>query len=577
VDEASKSVTAGALPVGDGASVPPGSLAEKIDMLFRRTRPPGQAREYSYDQVAETIAANGGPTISANYVYMLRRGIRDNPTKRHLEALAEFFSVPPGYFFEQDADPQHDALQTLARHGERVISLVRALDTISNEGATVLRDIAAHASQLRTLAARPDPERTDPVPARPRPGSPVPSTISASLPAVPAGDELRSALDEAREAISAGSPAVAVHRLNGLLAHGRLSRSAEDQILYTLALAHERQGDLEAAIRVLCPMYRRALSGSSDFSPGSAGAALSYYYHQVGDLDAAIRTGETAMAASERLGLGTTYDHVVLAINVMWANYGLGNLAQFSAMADHFLDVSREHGLTAGEAGIYWNAALVDASTGRFGRAVDSALQALAHLSQLEADRNLPRIQVDVAWCLLRADPARAEEAAGLLERVRPYLDELGDVVDLGCWHTTRALAHLRLAEPQPAEALSRQAVVMLHGYPGQECVRAHMMLGDAVASQGRPADALEHYRQAVLAAEQVQVPRYAAELFRELADRIDRLEPTEAATLYRKALNAARVPGSAIALETALPGRSRADLTAVPAGELTAQPHEAP
>lgn len=77
-----------------------GTLAAKVDHLFRTVRP-RTGGEYSFEEVAEAIRAKGGPTISATYLWQLRKGLRDNPTKRHLEALAGFFGVPPAYFFDE--------------------------------------------------------------------------------------------------------------------------------------------------------------------------------------------------------------------------------------------------------------------------------------------------------------------------------------------------------------------------------------------------------------------------------------------------------------------------------------------
>lgn len=86
---------------GDAGSGPAGqrTLAQKIDHLFRHVHPHDRG-EYTHQEVADGIRRLGGPTISASYLWQLRRGDRDNPTMRHLEALAEFFGVPPAYFFE---------------------------------------------------------------------------------------------------------------------------------------------------------------------------------------------------------------------------------------------------------------------------------------------------------------------------------------------------------------------------------------------------------------------------------------------------------------------------------------------
>lgn len=90
------------------AETAPRTLAEKVDRLFRVVHPAGRD-EYSYQDVAAAIREGGGPTISATYVWQLRKGIRDNPTKKHLEALADFFGVSPAYFFDDEAAARIDA------------------------------------------------------------------------------------------------------------------------------------------------------------------------------------------------------------------------------------------------------------------------------------------------------------------------------------------------------------------------------------------------------------------------------------------------------------------------------------
>ena len=84
------------------------TLADKLDQLFRAVHPSGHG-EYSYEDVARTIREAGGPTISATYIWQLRKGLRDNPTKQHLEALSGFFGVAPAYFLDDDLAERVDA------------------------------------------------------------------------------------------------------------------------------------------------------------------------------------------------------------------------------------------------------------------------------------------------------------------------------------------------------------------------------------------------------------------------------------------------------------------------------------
>ena len=88
-------------------------MAQKLDRLFAAV-PPGRRREYSFEEAAAGIAGRGGPTISATYLWQLRRGLRDNPTKRHLEAMAGFFGVSPAYFFDDEGLSGFDAEPGLA-------------------------------------------------------------------------------------------------------------------------------------------------------------------------------------------------------------------------------------------------------------------------------------------------------------------------------------------------------------------------------------------------------------------------------------------------------------------------------
>jgi transcriptional regulator with XRE-family HTH domain len=99
-------------------------LADKINYLFATVRPrqpSGRAgREYSNEHVASEIGRISGVTISQSYIWQLRKGKKNNPTMRHLQALADFFGVPAAYFFDGEvADRVTAALGTLAEERTR--------------------------------------------------------------------------------------------------------------------------------------------------------------------------------------------------------------------------------------------------------------------------------------------------------------------------------------------------------------------------------------------------------------------------------------------------------------------------
>src|SRR5919197_447545 len=138
------------------------TLAEKLDRLFRAVHPPGGG-EYTYREVAAALARTGRPTISASYVWHLRTGLRDNPTKRHLEALAEFFGVPPAYFFDDEASARIGAELELAlalRDPVLRRMAVRA-SGLSHESLVALAEMVERVRQLEgvrsTAASQPQP------------------------------------------------------------------------------------------------------------------------------------------------------------------------------------------------------------------------------------------------------------------------------------------------------------------------------------------------------------------------------------------------------------------------------------
>jgi len=138
------------------------TLAEKVDHLFRTVHSANRD-EYSFEEVASAIGGRGGPTISATYLWQLRKGLRDNPTKKHLEALADFFGVSPAYFFDDEAAARIEAelnlLVSLRDTPVRQIAL-RATG-LSSES---LAKIAVMVEWIRELERLPNVEPTQELP-----------------------------------------------------------------------------------------------------------------------------------------------------------------------------------------------------------------------------------------------------------------------------------------------------------------------------------------------------------------------------------------------------------------------------
>lgn len=128
------------------------ALADRLERLFTTVHPKGRG-PYSYEEVASGIRRQGGPTISASYIWQLRTGAKDNPTKRHLEALSGFFGVKPAYFFDDEESEkiaaELDALAAMRDAGVRSVAL-RA-SGLSDKSLKIISEFIERARELEGL------------------------------------------------------------------------------------------------------------------------------------------------------------------------------------------------------------------------------------------------------------------------------------------------------------------------------------------------------------------------------------------------------------------------------------------
>ncbi|GAA4730090.1 helix-turn-helix domain-containing protein [Phytohabitans rumicis] len=103
----------------------------RLNYLFDTVRAPGRTTPYTAQEVADAIR-DAGTDISKGYISLLRNGERSNPTMTIVQAIANFFQVPPAYFFD-------DAAYEAAR---RDLAELRAMkdvrDLLDDPGAALL-------------------------------------------------------------------------------------------------------------------------------------------------------------------------------------------------------------------------------------------------------------------------------------------------------------------------------------------------------------------------------------------------------------------------------------------------------
>jgi transcriptional regulator with XRE-family HTH domain len=138
--------------VSEGSGPRRRSLAEKLEHLFKTVHPASRG-EYSFEEVAASIRERGGPTISASYIWQLRRGLRDNPTVKHLEALADFFGVSAAYFLDDEAAERIEAELTMlaALRDSSVRRVAMRSQGLSRRSLAAISEIVEQARRVEGL------------------------------------------------------------------------------------------------------------------------------------------------------------------------------------------------------------------------------------------------------------------------------------------------------------------------------------------------------------------------------------------------------------------------------------------
>jgi transcriptional regulator with XRE-family HTH domain len=130
------------------------TFAELLDYLFREVHPKGRG-PYTYAEVSQGIRDTSGVSISASAIQQLRTGTNTNPKMQTIRALAGFFGVNPGYFFdEEEAERQRAEIELIAAmrdQGVRRVALrANGLSTSS------LQMVNSVIDQARRLEGMPD-------------------------------------------------------------------------------------------------------------------------------------------------------------------------------------------------------------------------------------------------------------------------------------------------------------------------------------------------------------------------------------------------------------------------------------
>lgn len=346
----------------------------------------------------------------------------------------------------------------------------------------------------------------------------------------------------ARQLVRAGRARDAVAELETV----RLDSLDVDQtarVLLAHAEALDVAGDLEGAVRVLDDVAHRLVLGHRPRRAAYATMRLVMALIEAGDLHRAVRSGQQQLAVLAEAASGTD-ELFRLESTLVWAYVARGDLTYARVFGDDLLARALRHGSARAVWSVHWNLAFVDDALGDADDALAHLRAALALAGGEEAERDVPRLRLDLAQLLLTVTPARAKEALTELDAAATALEVGESQVELARAATIRSRALLLLGQNRAALVHAARATELLSAGQRRDAADAHEALGDALLASGERAAALKAYRQGAEQLAALSAGRPAAVAWRRLGDRLraagaDRAQVADA---YRRALDAAGV-----------------------------------
>jgi transcriptional regulator with XRE-family HTH domain len=136
------------------------TFAELLDYLFKEVHPKGRG-PYTYAEVSQGIRDTSGVAISASAIQQLRTGTNSNPKMQTIRALAGFFGVNPGYFFdEEEAERQRAEIQLVAAMRDQEVRRVALrANGLSTSSLHMLNTVIDQARRLEGMPEASDESR----------------------------------------------------------------------------------------------------------------------------------------------------------------------------------------------------------------------------------------------------------------------------------------------------------------------------------------------------------------------------------------------------------------------------------
>lgn len=346
-------------------------------------------------------------------------------------------------------------------------------------------------------------------------------------------DELRLELDLAELALAAGQSQETAARSAEVISRTRPHDLPElrQRGHYLHALAAEHQGRLDEAILELEDL-------TADLEPGllalDATLALSRCYRESGDLGQAVECAEVLLRRIDGTPLDHTDEAIKLAVTMALAHIRANEYGRAVRICMRALAKAEETGSDTALGAAYWNIAVAEGDRGRTPEAIGFAERALAHLRSGGTPRMRTMLRGQLAYLHIKMDPPEPEAALRYLDQSEDDVAALASDVRARR-QTMLARAHLLRGDAVRARELAEQIRARYALDLPFVVADACSVQGQALLALGEAESAVDCFRQAVALLTGVGNDREVAQLWFELAVRLEAVGETDHALVaYR-------------------------------------------
>lgn len=358
----------------------------------------------------------------------------------------------------------------------------------------------------------------------------------------PAYQASETALVRGRQLMRAGRAADAVAELAAVEVDA-LDVDQVAKVMLAHAEALDMAGDLAGSSELLAGAAQRLVAGHRPTRAAYAVTRLVMALTEAGDLHGAVRAGEEHLAVLSGPAGGTD-ELFRLESTLVWAYVARGDVTYARVRGTDLLARALVHGSARAVWSVHWNLAFVDDALGDADDALAHLRSALAIAGGDEAERDVPRLRLDLAQLLLAVTPARPREAIAELDAAGTALEIGESQVELARAATIRSRALLLLGQNRAALVHAARATEMLASADRRDAAAAHEALGDALLASGERSAAVKAYRQVADRLDLAPAGRPTAVAWRRVGDRLRAAgdERARVAEAYQRALDAAGV-----------------------------------